>query len=88
MTKQARAELRAGAIGPEDLAAMTAAYEKACEQLGALDEVTKLRIAHGIVAYARGGTLDPEILASLVVRMMTGEDEPNPGAPQSGARPR
>jgi hypothetical protein len=75
MTAEAREELRAGAIGPEALAVMTTAYEQACEQLGAkADEITKLRIAHGIVAYARAGTMDPETLTTLVVRLITGEE--------------
>jgi len=78
MTIEAKDELRAGAIDPAALEVMTEAYEGACRELGPqLDEATRLRLAHGIVAYARGGTMDPEILKSLALRLVKGEDPGN-----------
>jgi hypothetical protein len=59
-----------GAFGPEALAAMTEAFESACEKVGDSDqsEVTREVIAGRIVASARFGERDPARLLEAALR--------------------
>jgi len=76
MARQAMDEIRAAAFDDRTLTSLTAAYLKACGMLGNLaNDANRLRVAHGIVAYARSGLLDVEILASLAVRLVKGDPD-------------
>ena len=62
-------------FGPEDIRAMNAAFDKACEQLGLTkthDKVTQ-RLARVVVEQARTGVRDPDELCALTLRALATE---------------
>lgn len=64
-----------GGFAPDDIAAMNAAFDKACEALGLLnnhDAVTQ-RLAQVVVEQARGGERDPDRLCALALRALAAE---------------
>jgi len=64
-----------GSFGVEDMRAMNAAFDQACEALGLSnthDSVTQ-RLARAVVEQARGGERDPDKLCAMTLRALATE---------------